>query len=243
MHIASDGAPHGEQFISYQDKVADWLLFGAGRLTSVYWIFLLSTFLLFFLLIKNWNIPKKRNPIVITILFLMLPSLLNLITGTQPPYRVWCFITLFIGLFIGLLGSYMFPKNKIAIPIALALIIFNFWRTEVHYAVRWSAVIDKQAIELSRLLLSNKINECYFFSNYDKPLIECYYLRAGKKLKTAMIFKDSKSFKPFVDSKIYESVLWDKEDRIPLIDEIKWLEAYYPKIIYQNKRIEIRTPL
>ena len=56
-----------------------------------------------------------------------------------------------------------------------------------------------------------------------------------------MIGADSKNYAPFVNARLYESVLWDKEDRVPTEAEKNWLEKHYPIIIYENKRIEIRT--
>ena len=64
------------------------------------------------------------------------------------------------------------------------------WRMEVHYAIRWSEIPDRDAVIISDVLMNKRIDECYFFSNYDKPLIEYYFLRKGKKLKTAMVFKN-----------------------------------------------------
>ena len=44
--IASTKAPQGEAFLNYQDKVADWILFGGGRLTPVYWFWCLLLLLI-----------------------------------------------------------------------------------------------------------------------------------------------------------------------------------------------------
>ena len=231
----------GEYWWNYQDKVSDWLLLGGGRHTPVYWFWLLLIGALIVLGWKYFNDKKLRNELVIVILFLSFPTLLNFTLGTQPPYRVWCFLVVAIALCIPIIGTKLLLKPpKLALGcMAIGLSLFSFWRTEVHYFINWSKQLDKDAVVVSQRLLERNIDECYFFSNYDKPLLECYHLRAGHRLKTAMMDAVSKNYAPFVDGRIYQAVLWDKEDRVPTTAEQTWLKAHYPTLIYENSRIQI----
>ena len=113
LNIATHEAPQGEFFWNYQDKVADWLLLGAGRLTPVYWFLLVLILGLFYSLFKQ----AQKKAIGTVILFLLFPSLLNLTIGTQPPFRVWCFLSIFIGMAIPILGTTFLSKIKTAIPL------------------------------------------------------------------------------------------------------------------------------
>jgi hypothetical protein len=256
VDVATTNTPQGEPFWNYQDKVSDWLLIGAGRGTPVYWFWLLFVLVLVVVLILNRKEIKQRKPIGISLFFLLIPSLLNLLTGSQPPFRVWCFLTLFIAIAIPIIGTQIVPKinsNILLIGMIISFISFGLLRvvglsetgvfkTEIkgHYAMYWSLELDREAKKIAAIMQEKNIDECYFFSNYDKPLLECYYLRAGKSLKPFMISTSSKNYAPFVNSPIYQSVLWDKEDRVATQAEINWLEQYYPIVIYKNKRIEIR---
>lgn len=244
LNIASNQAPQGEQFIHYQDKVADWLLLGAGRLTPVYWFWCLLILMLGYTRLQQTSHIQQKI-LEISCLFLLFPSLLNLSIGTQPPYRVWCFLAVFLGLVFPILGTqYLIvrPSTRFLTLLILPLISFNIWRTEVHYAICWSAQLDKTNKKLAQIMLDKELPECYFFSNYDKPLLECYYLHAQKRLQTFMIDSSSKNHAPFVHARLYAAVLWDKEDRISSPEEQAWLNQHYPIILYQDQRIELRQP-
>jgi cell division protein FtsL len=240
--IASTEAPQGEAFLSYQDKVADWVLLGAGRLTSVYWFWCL----LILAVLPIWWKAKSsliRRTVELILLFLLFPSILNLSLGTQPPYRVWCFLAIFVALIIPLIGSFYASKIKssaILCFLAILLSSFSIWRTEVHYAIRWSAELDKEVEKIATSLLDNEFSEVYLFSNYDKPLLEYYYLQNQQRLKVFMATPDSKNYAPFVNAPIYEVVLWDKEDRVASPKEQAWLEQYYPNILYEDHRVVLR---
>lgn len=245
IDVASTKAPQGEAFINYQDKVADWVLLGAGRLTPVYWFWVL---LLFFALPIWWKTQQAsiRRSIELTLLFLLFPSILNLIVGTQPPYRVWCFLTIFIGVLIGLLGNFYLSKFKssaFTVVLALLLSSCSIWRTEVHYAIRWSADLDRTVKEMSRVLLENNFSEVYLFSNYDKPLLTYYYLVEKKRLKVYMSAVDSKNYAPFVNAPVYEVVLWDKEDRTSSLEEELWLKQHYPTVLYEDHRVVLKSSI
>ena len=244
LAIASTKAPQGEAFLAYQDKVADWVFFGAGRLTAVYWFWCL---LIFAILPIWWKVKSnsKRRVLELIVLFLLFPSVLNLSLGTQPPYRVWCFLTIFVALIIPLIGTFYTSKIKsssLLVFLAIALSSFSIWRTEVHYAIRWSADLDKKVKKIAATLLDHKVSEVYLFSNYDKPLLEYYYLKDKQRLKVFMASPDSKNYAPFVRAPIYEVVLWDKEDRVALPEEQAWLEQHYPSILYEDHRVVLRKP-
>lgn len=240
--IASTKAPQGEAFLNYQDKVADWVLFGGGRLTPVYWFWSL---LLLFALPIWWKVKSHsiRRTVELILLFLLFPSILNLSFGTQPPYRVWCFLTIFIALIIPLIGSFYTIKIKsktFLFIVAITLSSISIWRTEVHYAIRWSADLDKEVQKIATTLLDHNFSEVYLFSNYDKPLLEYYYLQDQQRLKVFMAAPDSKNYAPFVDAFIYQVVLWDKEDRISSTEELEWLKLHYPNILYEDDRVVLR---
>jgi hypothetical protein len=242
LAIASTKAPQGEAFLNYQDKVADWILFGGGRLTPVYWFWCL---LLFFALPIWWKVKSNvlRRTIELILLFLLFPSILNLSLGTQPPYRVWCFLTIFVALIIPLIGSFYTKKiksNALLIFLAIALSSVSIWRTEVHYAIRWSADLDKEVKRIATTLLDHNFSEVYLFSNYDKPLLEYYYLQDQQRLKVFMSTPDSKNYAPFVKTSIYQVVLWDKEDRVASAEELAWLKQHYPNILYEDHRVVLR---
>lgn len=242
LAIASTEAPQGEAFFNYQDKVADWILLGAGRLTPVYWFWCV---LLLSVLPIWWNSKSNstRRAMELILLFLLFPSMLNLSLGTQPPYRVWCFLTIFIALAIPLIGSFYTSKIKstsFLVILAIALSSFSIWRTEVHYAIRWSAELDKEVKKIAETLLDNEFLEIYLFSNYDKPLLEYYYLQQQQRLNVFMAAPDSKNYAPFVEGRIYPVVLWDKEDRVASQEELAWLEQYYPSILYEDERVALR---
>ncbi len=243
--VASTEAPQGEHFVSYQDKVADWILFGGGRGTSVYWFWLLLTCCTLSIWWKTTAQRIKRT-IELVILFLLFPSLLNLLIGTQPPYRVWCFLSIAVGLSLGIIGSHYTQKltsSVVFILIALSLSFFSIWRTEVHYAIRWSATLDQNVKTISNVLLQHNFSEVYLFSNYDKPLLEYYYLIKEKRLKVFMEAKASKNHAPFINIRLYPVVLWDKEDRVASLEEKQWLEQYYPITLYEDARVALRKPL
>ncbi len=245
LHTAA-AIPQGESFLSYQDKVSDWLLWGGGRGTAVYWFLISMVFFVSIIIYKYRKIPLLRNPLILVLLFLLIPSFVNLMTGSQPPFRIWCFLTPFIAVFVAA-SVHLFPIrffNNFSLGLcSFFIIITMIWRMEVHYAIRWSEIPDRDAVIISDVLMNKRIDECYFFSNYDKPLIEYYFLRKGKKLKTAMVFKNSKSYAPFVDTLLYNSVIWDKEDGTPTAEQVNWYNSNYPDLLYENNRIEIRIPL
>jgi hypothetical protein len=171
--------------------------------------------------------------------------MLNLSLGTQPPYRVWCCLAIFVALIIPLIGSFYTSKIKssfVLFFLAILLSTFSIWRTEVHYAIRWSAELDKEVKKIATTLLDNEFSEVYLFSNYDKPLLEYYYLQNQQRLKVFMAMPDSKNYAPFVNAPIYEVVLWDKEDRVASPKEQAWLEQYYPSILYEDHRVVLRKP-
>lgn len=246
---ASQGSS-GEALWNYQDKVADWLLWGGGRGTPVYGVWLgLIGFLGLYrasLQLSPTEQPTMKPLVELILLFLLFPTLLNGLLGSQPPYRVWCFLGPFLALWIVVVGQALAPHWKLQ-PKALLLVVLiiittYIWRLEKHYALQWSAQLDWQVKAIAEQLLEADIQSCYLFSNYDKPLLEYYYLRAGKRLQTWMAAPNSKDFAPFEQEPLYEAVLWDKEDREPSPEEQAWLEQHYPVVIYQDARVQLHLP-
>ena len=235
----------GDSFWSYQDKVSDWLLWGGGRGTPAFvvWCCFLILIVLLYYRLKD----SKELRVLLSIAFglMLLPLILDGLMGIQPLFRIWCFLTVAVAILLAGFLHYLsrFLKNQnlllyLALPIAAVLLL----RMEVHYAMHWSKQIDKKAHFLAQLMLKNELDSCYSFSNYDKPLLEYYYLRAGKKLHLQMPYKDSQHYAPFEGGKIYTSVLWDKEDGQATAAQISWLNGHYPQIIYEDERIELRLP-
>ena len=101
--------------------------------------------------------------------------------------------------------------------------------------------MDKAVKNIAASMLQNKLSEVYIFSNYDKPLLEYYYLQENQRLTVFMAFPTSKNYAPFVNATIYQSVLWDKEDRVATAQEQEWLTSHYPIILYEDKRVVLRT--
>ena len=252
LWAAASQSPSGEALWAYQDKVADWLLWGGGRGTPVYGIWLGLIGLLFFSRIVFGRVvlqysPTKYSPTLVelTLLFLLFPTFLNLLLGSQPPYRVWCFLGPFWGLWWVQVGQALAPswKHSKSLLLGILIMIMTYsWRLEQHYALQWSAQLDWQVKAIAEQLLAKDIQQCYLFSNYDKPLLEYYYLHQGKHLQISMAAPNSKDFAPFEQWPLYEAVLWDKEDRVPSPTEQAWLEQHYPVVIYQDARVQLHLP-
>jgi len=233
---------HGESFWNYQNRVADWLLVGGGRGTPVYWAMGLLVLSIGF--ISRKATKTLRWLAYLCLIMVALPTVVGATLGTQTPYRAWCFITPFIVIGILLIISGWRPKiaKQYVLVCGLVLGSLTFWRSEVHYFVHWSEALDKEAHQIANKMMQAAISSCYFFSNYDKPLLICYYLEQEKVLETPMIFEGSKDYAPFVKGKIYEAVLWDKEDRQAQAGEWDWLQQHYPQLLYENERIAIYIP-
>lgn len=235
----------GDIFWAYQDKVSDWLLWGGGRGTSVYFIWLVLMFLAIPLLGIAWYSPTQKRSLLGIVVMMALPSLLNLMTGLQPQFRIWCFLTPFIALLLAAFCFFIASKIKktnfvawLSIPLAVCLI----YRMEQHYAIRWSAQLDINARKIAHLMMQKQIDSCYVFANYDKPLLTYYYLRSAQKIQLFMPYQNSRHYAPFIRQPLFAAVLWDKEDAKPSAAQKAWFQQYYPVIIYQDKRIELRLP-
>ena len=148
-----------------------------------------------------------------------------------------------MALIIPLIGSFYTEKiksNALLVFLAIGLSSLSIWRTEVHYAIRWSADLDKEVKQIATTLLDHNFSEVYLFSNYDKPLLEYYYLQDQQRLKVFMAVPNSKNYAPFVNAPIYQVVLWDKEDRVASQEEQAWLEQYYSEVLYEDDRVVLR---
>lgn len=236
----ADTAPTGEAFWSYQDKVADWLLAGGGRGTAVYWFLVLLIIVM--LCIAYLSKGIEQSMALLVVLFLFFPSFQNLIIGTQPPYRVWCFLAVPLAMAFVLLAKQinLLQQYYSLLIVSVGIIAWGIWRTEVHYAVCWSADLDQEARKIANILMEEKVATFYTFSHYDKPLLECYYKYQDKNLSVQMFDENSKDYAPFIHGKQYDAVLWDKEDRVGTVEEQTWLEEHYPILMYENTRIQIR---
>jgi hypothetical protein len=230
---------------SYQDKVADWLLWGGGRGTPVYVLWLGIWAGLVLLYVNNKIGAAQRVLAELVGLFLLLPTVLNAVLGTQPPYRIWCFLSPFLALALLLIGQAVLPrwagKKSLLLAIIVAISLYS-WRLERHYALQWSAQLDWQVKAIATILLEEQVENCYLFSNYDKPLLEYYYLRQGQRLNSYMVDKASKHYAPFQQLPLYEAVLWDSEDHEASPEERAWLERYYPIVRYRDARVQLHLP-
>jgi hypothetical protein len=245
LWAAASQGPSGEAWWAYQDKVADWLLWGGGRGTPVYgiWLGLLAV-----LVVLYYNKKHKYTAytlVQLVLLFLLFPTLLNGLTGAQPPYRVWCFLGPILALWIVLAGQVLAPHwqhpKQLLLGIFMIIGVYS-WRLEQHYALQWSAKLDWQVQSIAQHLLDANIQHCYLFSNYDKPLLEYYYLRQGKRLHINMVSPQSKDYAPFEQLPLYEAVLWDAEDRVASPPERAWLTQHYPIVLYKDPRIQVHLP-
>lgn len=247
LGAASGQTVAGESFWEYQNRVSDWLLVGGGRGTVVYPFFGLLVGITACLIYYYRDDKPKQFVTISSLIFLLLPTFISLCVGGHTPYRAWCFLIIFLAVIPALLLNTLRFYEYVNQLVLVSTIIFSsliFWRSEVHYFIHWSEKLDREAIILADKLLAQEIATCYFFSNYDKPLLVYYYLQAGKKLSTPMAFPNSKDYQPFLtkNNPLYPAVLWDKEDYTPTAAEKQWLEQHYPIIWYQNQRVAIRAP-
>ncbi len=240
LGAATDNSIGSESFWNYENRVSDWLLVGGGRGTNVYWLVGLLIANIVYLLAQKKANKSQQTLLLAALIMLSLPTLVALSLGTKTPYRAWCFLTPFLVLLLPLFGHRFAYRNDWVLALVGGLFWgLSFWRSEVHYFVHWSETIDRQAQQIAQILLKNKVKECYFFSNYDKPLLEYYYLKNKQQLIPYMINKNSKNYAPFVDARLYETVCWDKEDYKADSLQTAWVKKYYPTILYQNKRLSI----
>ncbi len=244
---ASGVTVSGESFWNYKNRVADWLLVGGGRGTIVYPFY--GVLFLASMAGLGYYYQQKNKQLfylsLTTVVLLLLPTLVGAVVGTQTPYRAWCFVAVFIVLLLPLWGNILLEHQwgKYGVTaISISAVVCSLWRSEVHYFTHWSQQLDRTAPEVAAVLLEHQVDTCYFFSNYDKPLLQYYYLQAGKSLTAPMVFVASKDYAPFEQAnQRYQAVLWDKEDYKYSAAEVAWLERYYPVVWYQNERIVIRA--
>lgn len=245
--VASTEAPRGDAFIAYQDKVTDWLLLGAGRGTPVYGVLLLTVGLLGFGAWRRWRQKQAWSTPATLLLLLLLPTSLNALTGIQPPYRIWCFLSVpwawslkWLGEYYG--GSWQGKRWTLGCLI-IGLTVVQLWRLERHYALQWSAELDRQVKTVAQKLLEQQCSSIYLFTHYDKPLLECYYRKAQQPLKLYLAAPNSQHYAPFVPQQGYDAVLWEPASPSPDSLELQQLLLFYPKLSYSDQRIRLHIPL
>ena len=224
------------RFWIYTGRLADWLITGQS-------LYLYPYFLVFALILLGW-VYKFKNDLksvfigFSVILYTLFPALLYLLTETWTVYRIWCFELIYISLGIGL-GLKVLPKNSLQKYLPLGILIgasLGFMGSQWHYFTHWSRHLDREVIKIHHLLLKHEVEECYAFSNYEKPLLKYYQLRAENPLQVYMPFPNSKDYKAF-NQRNYQAVLWDKEAYRSFPKESEALKKHAYVSIYENERI------
>ena len=241
---ASTAPTWRDTFWGYQDKVADWLLFGGGRGTPVYWFYLLWLGLLGLGAWRQWKAGRGVFEPLTLMALLLLPTLVDWSTGTQPPYRIWCFLSIPLAWSMGWLGELFFGawrQNRWWLNgLVAGSILFQLWRLEQHYALQWSAVLDRQVKTVAQQLITQDIHEIYLLTHYEKPLLAFYYRRAQQPVTLWLSDPVSLHHAPLKRSKPYEALFWSVELPRPTAEERQWIDEEYPFLYYQDDRLRVQ---
>lgn len=227
-----------EAMLYYLHRVVDWIFWGRGSL--LFWAYLGILFLVLILrFMGSWN---KSQKIIFSIAYLqlVLPFAYALISWTQPPYRIWVYLVVFVGMLLALFIKKVWGNQvQIIVPLLVLISGLSFYASETHYFLNWSANFDKEAKKMANLLLKNKkLDNCYSFARYDKPLLEFYFLDAERSFDCWMPFEASKDYRKF-DAEVYDALLLDVEDYQPTAEDWRLIEYYNYQLIYENERVKL----
>jgi len=222
----------------YLNRLADWLLWGKGW--PLFWLAPCLAALLFWA--RFWVFTTNKNAqilIVISLIHWSLPFLFFIITKIEIPYRVWNYEWIYLALPFGILIAKM-KYVWLSWPIVMLISGLNFYASETHYFMHWSADLDREAKKMAEKLLNLPIppKECFSFSRYDKPLLEYYFLSRGLPFKCYMPFKESKNYRPFAEHS-YEVLLLDTDDYKPTKEDWEIIARYEYSLIYKNQRVQL----
>ncbi|MCP4437910.1 MAG: hypothetical protein GY810_03120 [Aureispira sp.] len=227
-------------FWLYINRVADWWWWGQG--VYLYWIVLLLVILLIIVLVRFWKKQHIRHLTLLSLGYILMPTLLYSFLGNETPYRAWCFVIIYIAialtLVLYLLEPYIKWTGPKLITAMLVLSICTTYSAWQHYFINWSGEIDLEAKKIAKQLQKLEADEVYSFSRYNKPLLQFYYLTKGESLKVYMPFSKSKDYLDF-GSRAFDAVIWEKDSAvyIPTAQEEQILKANNYKKVYENNQI------
>jgi hypothetical protein len=235
---ANDSKEAALPTFQYLNRLTDWLFFGKDW--PVFFLMISCVLYLIFVAKAFKNNVLQTKLLYFCALMLCLPFLSFLLTSMQVPYRIWCYESVFIsiGLVVGL--HLLVRNNFIFMTVVLGMSFLNIFFSFQHYFMNWSAELDRESKKISEIMLSNEIlpENCYFFSRYDKPLVEYYFLINHKPLKSYMPFEESKNYQSF-EKDIYDAVLLDFEDYQPTERDLERIKENPYELKYENTRIKL----
>lgn len=251
--LATNGLPFLTNSVSYQriitmsiywhyiNRVADWWWWGQG--IYLYWIVIVLAVFLIIVLIQFWHKNKAiRYLALLSLIYLLLPSISYALLATETPYRAWSFVIIYIALSLALglhllAAKIKWTSSKLTVVLVLvtSLTAYSAWQ---HYFINWTAEIDLEAKKLAQELGKLDAKEVYSFSRYNKPLLEFYYIIEGKKIKVYMPFKESKDYVDF-GSRTFETLIWEKDTMvyIPTAREENILKQQQYQKRYENNQV------
>jgi hypothetical protein len=221
---------YAEHWRLYQ-KLSDWQFFGADTLQSG-WLTLFLAAVALWAAVRAGDL-RLRYWYLFSALLLLLPLGLFF----MQPLRVWSPQVLAYAFLLGQFLRLFSPKY--AYFLAFLLLPLWQWQSYRHYEINWSADIDRTALKIADLLATQRIDELYIFSRYDKPLLQYYHLRRqNTPLRTAMPYRESIDYAPF-DARIYAAVLLDIEDYTPTPDDWAQLQKANYRLVYADWRLRL----
>lgn len=239
--IAAKGAITLPVYWHYINRVADWWWWGQG--VYLYWIVIVLTVFLLGVIVRFWQKNSSlRYAAILSLIYLLMPSVLYALLGTETPYRAWCFVIIYIAFTLALIVRFLelyitwtAPKFCISLALVASLTAYSAWQ---HYFVNWTAEIDLEAQKIAQKLQGLNAKEVYSFSRYNKPLLQFYYITEGKDLKVYMPFKQSKDHLDF-NTRTFETVIWEKDSLVYIATakENSILKQHQYQKQYENNQI------
>ncbi len=235
--VGNSAASSSDVLFHTLNRTVDWLFWGRGTLP--FWSYLLVLALLLF-----WHRKTKVKSIqelifYLALMQLCLPFVYILMSWTNPPYRIWAYLVLFVGMMLAVcLKSVDKLPPLYQTLILVAISTLSLYSSTTHYFLNWSADLDREAQKIANLLLEKEVESCYSFTRYDKPLLEFYFLEADRPFQCWMPFKASKDFQPF-HQQHYDAILVDVEDYSPSPEVWSILEKEGYQLVYENYRVKL----
>ena len=155
---------------------------------------------------------------ILNIVLLVSPFIIKILTHSFPPERALAFLIIVPISSIACLFLFFQNNKSMMYIITVVLIIILSIRVHTHSYFNWSKMLDKEAKNLSNILIKNDIKHIYSFSdyfNYYTPAITYYYNQKNKTLNISSNNKKSKRYNTKiendVDCMISDSTLIDGE--------------------------------
>jgi len=219
----------GAERWTWYDKWADWLLWGVDwRYTS---LALAAMALAAMYSARRWGLKGGGAWLGLSLAGLLVMPLL---IGAGQPLRVFVPSVL---TWVAAMGVGLWWLRRWGVVAAVGLWVAAY----AHYELRWSAPLDKAAVEVSALLCRENTQEIYCFSRYDKPLLEYYGLRrcAGRQWRLYLPFEDSRDYLPLDSRPHYEAVLLDIDDYAPTAADWAHVQQTGYRLVYADYRLRL----